>query len=93
LPLHEAAPHWVPVPYISQAPALQLPVVPQLVAVVVAHSDPGSVPSVTFAHSPVVWPVREAVHALHVPAQSLLQHTPSTQKPVVQSEPARHVRP
>jgi hypothetical protein len=67
--------------------------VPQVDAASVGHSEPGSVPSVTLAHVPVVCPVNAAVHAWQVPLQAVLQHTPSTQLPVVQSEPARHLRP
>jgi hypothetical protein len=63
LPLHEALPHWVPEGWYSQAPALQTPVVPQLVEEVAVHSALGSVPSVTLAQVPVVWPVSAAVHA------------------------------
>lgn len=70
-----------------------MPVVPQVEAAVAGHSLSGSVPVVTLAQVPVVIPVLFEVQAWQVPVQAALQHTPSAQKPLAQSLPARQVSP
>ena len=53
----------------------------------------GSVPLVTAAQVPVVTPVSALVHAMHVPVQAALQHTPCVQKPVAHSLAETHGAP
>jgi hypothetical protein len=55
------------------------------------HSrSPGSVPEARNVHVPVL---AGRLHASQVPAQALLQHTPSVQKPLAHSLPAAHTAP
>jgi hypothetical protein len=54
---------------------------PQVVPLA-AHSLSGSVLAVTAAQVPVVMPVLLETQASQVPAQPLLQQTPSTQNPL-----------
>jgi hypothetical protein len=58
-----------------------------------AHSASGSVAVVTKAQVPLLAPVLAAVHAMQVAPQALLQHTPSTQKPLAHSLAAVHAVP
>ena len=72
--------HDVPAGCKAQAPApLQVPLVPHVDAACVAHSESGSIPSATIVHVPLVMTM---LHASQVPAQSLLQQTPSAQNPL-----------
>jgi hypothetical protein len=76
-------------------PAAQSPVLPQLP--LGEHWPEGAgKPAVMAAQVPVVPPVSAFVHAMQVPVQAVLQQTPSTQLPLVQSSPssaALHVAP
>ena len=93
LPLHEAAPHTVPDAQYSHAPALQTPVVRHVAESALGHSASGSLLSVTLPQVPVASPVLAEVQALQAPVQAPLQQTPSAQKPLAQSLPARHASP
>jgi hypothetical protein len=78
--------HFVPAMYFWQAPAMHLPLVPQLVAPWSAHSPLGSpVPVVTFVHVPSV-PLSE--HDLQEASQVVTQQTPWAQMPEPQSPAA-----
>ena len=57
------------------------------------HSFIVSWPASVGAQVPPATPVRALLHELHVPLQTLLQHTPSTQKPVTHSPPMVHASP
>lgn len=62
--------------------------------VAVAHSLPGSVPAAMPPHTPSApVPLRAAVQASHRPLHALLQQTPSTQKPLAQSDGPAHAKP
>ncbi len=75
--------HTTPIPSGEHAPApLQL--------VVPTHSFAGSCPFATLVHVPTV-PAR--LHAAHVPAHAVLQHTPSTQLPLTHSAPIEQAAP
>ena len=79
---HEAAPHGVEADQSWQAPwPSQFPLMPQAVAAVAVHcvEGTGAVPAETLAHVPSAAPVSACAHAVQVPAQSVSQHTPSTQ--------------
>jgi hypothetical protein len=60
----------------TQAPAWQTAV---MHAPAAGQLTSGSVPLVTAAQVPVGTPVSALVHAMHVPVQAALQHTPCTQ--------------
>src|SRR5262245_16316387 len=87
LPWHDAAPQFVLGLYCAQAPApLQVPVLPQLAWGSAVQSSFGSVSPLTLPQTPSE-PLAflAARQVLQVPLQALLQHTPSTQKPLEQS--------
>ena len=73
---------------------LQVPVVPQVDADDVAHSLSGSLPFDTAPQTPSTpEPFLTALQAEHKPAHAVLQHTPSTQLPVMHWEFAVQVWP
>jgi len=67
----------------------QTPVVPHVDAGIIAQSLFGLRPAATLPQVPSApWPFIAALQAVHTPVQAVLQHTPSTQKPLVHSVPA-----
>jgi len=85
-------PHEVPAATCSHmAPAAQFPVLPQAAAV--HWPDGAGMPARRGLHVPSTWPVSAMVQPMHCPVQAWLQHTPSTQKPLVQSPGAAHAWP
>jgi hypothetical protein len=95
VPWQTVAPQLVPAAHSSHAPApLQAPSVPQVDAACCAHSLSGSVPAAIGPHTPFAPPPFFAVlHAWQSPVHALLQHTPSAQKPLAQSDPTEHGPP
>jgi hypothetical protein len=92
--LHEAAAQVVPAGHRPQAPApLHVPVRPQVLASLAAHSLSGSVPAATGAQVPSVWPVLVCEQAMQLPAQAWSQHRPSTQLPLRQSVATEQAAP
>jgi hypothetical protein len=79
--------------YLRQAPApLQVPSSPHVETSALGHTlaARGAAPFATNEHVPGAAVV---LHALHVSAQAVLQQTPSTQNPLVQSPPHPHASP
>jgi hypothetical protein len=74
--------HFVVVSHFAQAPALQRPVVPQVMPTVTAQRPCGSAPLFTCEQVPSVPGKLQDVHA---PVQSLLQQTPWAQWPPLHS--------
>ena len=74
-PVHTLAAHEVPDAYTAQAPVpLQVPVVPQVEEVWVAHSFCGSVLALMGPQAPLApAPLRVALQAMHGPAQAVSQ--------------------
>ena len=90
----DAATHTVPDGHSAHAPPLHLPSVPHVDTALATQMPRGSVmPFVAVAQVPFVPPVRAAEHAWHAPLQATLQHTPSTQKPLVHASSAVHPTP
>jgi hypothetical protein len=87
LPVQVVEPQETPLAYRRQAPApLHAPSCPQLVAPSSSQVASGSMPSRTTPH----WPsapetLFAARHVMQVPVQAVLQHTPSTQLPLLHS--------
>jgi len=82
--VHSAAcVHAAPTAKSAHAPA-------PLQAVAPTHSLAGSLPFAMFEHVPTE-PAR--LHAAHVPAHAVLQHTPSTQLPLTHSAPSEQAAP
>jgi hypothetical protein len=96
-PEHVAGAHTVPGAYTEQAPEpLHPPESPHVDIAAIAQSLCGSLPMRTAPHTPF-WPVvpfavsEQAWHVMPVHAE--LQHTPSAQKVLAQSEPVLHFLP
>ena len=90
-PVHPISLQTVPAGYLSHAPVpSHMPVEPHVDAASTAHSSRGSVPSWALTQVPTVpWPA----HVTQVPAQALLQQTPSAQNPLAHSPPIAHELP
>ncbi|SRR6266540_1774887 len=89
---HFSAAHKVPDAYLRHDPApSHFPSVPQLDAAWVAQAARGSLaPAGTTEQRPIA---DDSAQVLHDPVHALSQHTPSTQKPLVQSPAAVHTWP
>jgi hypothetical protein len=85
---HAAGMHWVPEGWKAQAPLAHCPVVPQLVAAVVAQRP--SAPELMLLQLPTV-PAR--LQALQAAVQAALQQTPCAQKLLLHSLAAEHEAP
>jgi hypothetical protein len=84
LPVHDCTgPHGVDAAQRAQLPDLHWPVNPQLDIALATHTPRGSfMPSTTFRHVPSATPLSAALHALQTLVHAVLQHLPSTQKPL-----------
>jgi hypothetical protein len=92
-PSHVPAPQLAPGTRLRQAPLpSQVPSRPQLVGSEIGQvlAVRGAEPAGTNAHTPGEL---GALQDLQVPVQALLQHRPSTQKPLVQSPPQPQASP
>jgi hypothetical protein len=91
-PLHIAPTHWVVFGHFRQPPfPSQVPSSPQLAIVVAVHWPDGAVVPATIGEQ--VPTLFVTVQDMHVPVQPLLQQTPDTQNPELQSAPAPHEAP
>jgi hypothetical protein len=95
VPEQLALPHTVPLGHCEQAPEpSHPPESPQLDVGAIGHCPCGSRPPLTAPQTPSApCPFAAAEQAWQVPVQPVLQHTPSTQNPLVQSPPAPHFLP
>ena len=84
----------LPRPATAQAPLpSHRPVVPQVFCASWAHWSYGSSVARTLPQVPLLPPLFLARQETQVPAQAVLQHTPSLQKPLAQSLPCAQVEP
>jgi hypothetical protein len=84
----------LPRPATAQAPLpSHRPVVPQVFSESCPHCSYGSSVARTLPQVPLLPPLFLARQETHVPAQAVLQHTPSLQKPLVQSLPCTQAEP
>jgi hypothetical protein len=90
-PVHDASAQIAPCAYLRHAPApSHTPSRPHVATVSSGHWSRGSVPTSAGMHVPRL---PTAAQVMHVPAQSEVQHTPSTQNPLSQSVAIVHWAP
>jgi len=92
--LHIPPAQVVPAGQSAQAPApLHMPVIPQVLTSLAAHSLSGSVPITMAPQVPSARLVLACEQAMQVPAQAMSQQTPSTQFPLTQSVATEQAEP
>lgn len=93
--LQDVAPQAAPCGCSAHAPApSHVPVVPQVVEAVLAHSFCGSVELAIGPHTPLLPdPLSDTLHAMHGPVHAVSQQNPSTQLPDAHWAPVAHACP